>query len=273
MKTGFYVYRNNIYYGSYNEEQVSGRLKISIIRPEKIRTDHPISGEDWADRLWANHGLLEPEYEDLQEMLSQMRRFMNLNTTQEVDFSITEERLGIPFPRELKLIYTAVCGQEEYFTGEEHFLPLDEIYVEQGILIFFCKKNTPTAGYVPENGCLATYRGKKWNIEQDGFNCYQFCTGRMLTIALENKPVVKKGRCKGRFVTALDIQRALEPFCNDTYHLLSEFNVYGIAVMYAENGLIAWIRSNGFYADIHAGGAKEEHLEALGRHLGEIVWK
>ena len=43
--------------------------------------------------------------------------------------------------------------------------------------------------------------------------------------------------------------------------------------MYSDEKLIAWIRSNGFYADIHAGAVCEEHLEALGEHLGNVVWK
>ncbi|MDE6219474.1 MAG: hypothetical protein K2G51_03415 [Lachnospiraceae bacterium] len=73
-------------------------------------------------------------------------------------------------------------------------------------------------------------------------------------------------------MTTLDIERELENFCNEKYHLLSEFNVYGIAVMYSDEGLIAWIRSNGFYADIHAGAIDEAHLEVLGKHLDQITW-
>lgn len=49
--------------------------------------------------------------------------------------------------------------------------------------------------------------------------------------------------------------------------------MYGIAVMYSDNGLIAWIRSNGFYADIHAGANDEVQLEALAEHLGTMEWK
>ncbi len=47
---GFYVYRSNIYYGCYEEEQVSGRWKISGIKPERILTGHPVGEEDWAVR-------------------------------------------------------------------------------------------------------------------------------------------------------------------------------------------------------------------------------
>lgn len=273
MKEGFYFYRRKVYYGSYDETQTSGWGNISKIKAELIQPGHPVCGDERAVRLWENHRLLDPEYEDLQVMLLKMRSFMNINTEETIDFSAAEKKFGMPFPKELKLIYTAICRQEEYFAGAEHFLPLDDIYMEQGILVFFKKKRVPAAGYDMASGRLAQYYKRKWTVENSGFCCYQFCTGRMITIALENKPAFKKGRCKGRFVTTLDIERELERFCNDRYHLLSEFNAYGIAVMYSEEKLIAWIRSNGFYADIHAGAAEEAHLEALGQHLGEIVWQ
>ena len=273
MQQGFYIYRNNIYFGSYRAEQVSGYQNVSLSRSERILTDHPISKEDQAVRFWENHHLLEPEYTDLQAMILKMQSFMNLSRKEDVDFSAVEEKLEVSFPAELKLIYTAIHSQEEYFSNVEHFLPLGEIYTEQGIIVFFKKKRTPIAGYDIESGRLAQYYKREWHIEKSGFCCYQFCVSRMLTIALENKPVVKKGRCKGKFVTTLDIERELEKFCNENYHLLSEFNVYGIAVMYSGEKLIAWIRSNGFYADIHAGAIEESHLEALREHLGLITWQ
>ena len=62
MQQGFYVYRNNIYFGSYPAEQVSGYQNVSLSRPERILTDHQISKEDQAVRFWENHHLLEPEY-------------------------------------------------------------------------------------------------------------------------------------------------------------------------------------------------------------------
>lgn len=74
-------------------------------------------------------------------------------------------------------------------------------------------------------------------------------------------------------MTTLDIERESEKFCNESYHLLSEFNVYGIVVMYSGEKLIAWIRSNGFYADIHAGAIDKSHLEALREHLGQSTWQ
>ncbi|MCM1045104.1 MAG: hypothetical protein NC417_06315 [Candidatus Gastranaerophilales bacterium] len=273
MKEGFYFYRNKVYYGCYNDTQVSGQGRITMIKPEHIQSNHPIDEDDWVVRLWDNHSLLEPEYTDLQEMLKKMNMFINLGMGQVIDFSEVENKLNIILPKELKLIYSAIYNQEEYFTGAEHFLLLDEIYAEQGIIVFFKKKRTAIAGYDIESGCLAQFYKKEWHIERSGFCCYQFCVGRILTIAMENKPVFKKGRCKGKFVTTLDIEKELEHFCNEKYHILSEFNVYGIAVMYSDDKLLAWIRSNGVYADIHAGAVAEAHLEAFAKHLEQVVWK
>jgi len=273
MKEGFYFYRDRVYYGAYDESQVSGGGSVAAVKPERLPSNHPIGEGGWAARLWDNHRLLEPEYADLRSMLLKMRSFMDLNPEGEMDFSPVEERLRAPLPKELRRIYEAIRGREEYFTGPERFLPLDEIYVEQGTLVFFRKKRTPAAGYDLASGRLARYYKKGWTIEEDGLCCYQFCVGRMVTMALENRPVFKKGRCKGKFVSTLDIEKELENSCDENYRLLEEFNVYGIAVMYSKEGLIAWIRSNGSYADIHAGALEEAHLEAFGKHLGLITWQ
>ena len=260
MADGFYLYKYDVYYGSYNENQVSGFRRINVGNPLKIKTDHPIPKDANAVVLWDNHKLLKEEYEALQGMILKMSSLADLNLDEKPDFSHLEKRLGIPFPKELKLIYKSIYNKNLYFTAKEHFLPLDEIYIEDGILVFFKKSRTPIAGYVLKNGYLAQYYKKAWDIDRSGFCCYQFCMARIITIALENRAVVKKGRCKGSFVTTLDIEKELEPFCNEKYSLLSEFNVYGIAIMYSDSGLIAWIRSNGFYSDIHAGGDNESEL-------------
>lgn len=226
MEEGFYRYKRCIYYGSYDEKQVTGRLWISKLKSYNIQTNRPIREDDWAFILCDNHRILEPEYVDLQAMLLKMGSFMNLNTKQAVDFSMVEERLSISLPKELKQIYMAIHNHEEYFTSAEHFLPLNEIYIEQGIIVFFKKKRVPLAGYDLDSGRLAFYYKKE-----------------------------------------------LECFCNEKYHLLSEFNMDGIAIMYSDEKLLAWIRSNGFYADIHVGSVDVTHLEAFGEHLGQTVWK
>ncbi len=273
MATGFYVYKNNIYHGSYPEDQVSGGRAVSVCRPETILTDRPFSKDTWAVHLWENHRLLGPERQDLGQALSKAALFAALTPEQPLGFSQTEARTGVPFPAELRAVYAAIHGHEDYFTAPEHFLPLDAIFVDQNVLVFFQKKRTPLAGYDLASGRLARYAKKAWHIENSDVSCWQFCVGRIVTTALEQKPAVKKGRCKGRFVTTLDIERELAPFCNERYHLLTELGIYGIAVLYTEEGLIAWIRSNGSYGDIHAGAPAEAQLEDLQAHLGLVAWR
>ena len=108
-----------------------------------------------------NHKLLEPEREDLRGMLDAMDSVINLGAAYEMDFSTVEARLGFPFPEELKMVYTNIGSHEEYFPCVEHFLPLDEIYKEQGVIVFFKKKRTPIAGYNIENERLARYSKKE----------------------------------------------------------------------------------------------------------------
>ncbi|MCM1525693.1 MAG: hypothetical protein NC091_00445 [Bacteroides sp.] len=67
--------------------------------------------------------------------------------------------------------------------------------------------------------------------------------------------------------------RDQEEYFMGAEHFLPEFDVYGIAVMYSDEKLLAWIRSNGFYADIHAGAMEETHLEEFSDHMGQVVWK
>ena len=98
MQQGFYIYRNNIYYGCYCAEQVSGYQKrftqqagAHFDRPP----DHPKRIR--AVRFWENHHLLEPEYADLQAMICKMQSFMNLSVKEDIDFSEVEKSWGSLF--------------------------------------------------------------------------------------------------------------------------------------------------------------------------------
>lgn len=95
MQTGFYYYRNKVYYGSYDANQVSGWVLISGLKPEDIATDAPVSEDERAVSFFDNHCLLEQEYIDLQTMLSKMRSFMSVNSSEEIDFS--QRRKGLEF--------------------------------------------------------------------------------------------------------------------------------------------------------------------------------
>lgn len=270
---GFYYCKSSVYYGDYDENQTSGKLRVSAVKPEQILTEHPIRGGEWAVMLWDNHRLLNPEYENFKELLSKMSGLIGLNAGNNADFPAVEKRLGITLPRELRAVYAAVPDGSVYFTGEERFLTPEELYIEDGNIVFYKRKRSPAAGYDIKSGCLSRYIKREWSADPGDVCCYQFCAGRIFTAALMNKPSVRKGRCKGRLVTALNIQKELESLCTGKYHLLSGLDIYGTAAIYSYDGLLAWIRGNGIYADIHAGAPDEAALDELGKLLVDVTWK
>ena len=275
MTKGFYYCRHSVYYGAYDEKQVSGKGKVAIFK--NIITDHPYNENDWAVTFWDNHRLLEPEYEDLNKMIMDMQSIIDIKLISNINFRKIEHKLNIHFPKELKLIYSAIYDKIKYFESHEHFLTLDDIYIEQGIIVFFRKKRVPIAGFDMSSGCLARYFKKEWHIENGDICCYQFCMSRMLTIALSNKPIYKIGRYKkGKNIKSDCFEEELKRICNEKYRVLNEINMYGITVIYSDEGMIAWIRRSGSYCDIHAGFSDIKQLEEFSNHLrqiGEIVWK
>lgn len=274
MTQGFYIHRKSVCYGSYDETQVSGRRSAVTVKPEHYRTDRRMAPEDWAVHFHDNHRLLEPELEDLLAVLAKAKAFAPLGGEPSPDFTETENRLGVPLPRELKAIYEAICGHSCYFTGAERFLPPEELYEDSGVIVFYSKKKTPAAGYDIESGRLARYYKRSWDIDRGDLSVCRFCAGRVITAALSGKPAVREGRCKGRFVSTLSIERELLPLCGEKYHLLTELDIFGIAVMYSEDGTVAWIRSSCSFADIHAGAPEGSLLDELAECLGEeVAWK
>ena len=94
MKEGFYYYRRKLYYGTYDEDQTAGS---GYVRPEDLTPElaEHFSGRDRAVfRFWENHSLLEPEYADLQAMLSKMSLFMDLTPSRRSIFPLPKKGSG-----------------------------------------------------------------------------------------------------------------------------------------------------------------------------------
>ena len=69
MEEGFYRLGRYVYYGQYPKEQVSGFIKLSIVKPEFFKTDRPFAAEGSAVNLYHNHALTQVEFELLQQAL------------------------------------------------------------------------------------------------------------------------------------------------------------------------------------------------------------
>lgn len=102
-ETGFYRINNNIYYGEYPKEQVRGYVKMSVVKPEYIKTDVPFSEDDKAETLYGNHALTEQEYINFENALNIFRSILGKGKCESIDFTSTEQRLGVELSKEIKI--------------------------------------------------------------------------------------------------------------------------------------------------------------------------
>lgn len=131
MTEGLYSYRGKIYYGKYDEQQAKGKVSMIRVKSENIMTDYPIKEDDWAVCFCDNHALLQPEYDDLRICIDVALKLEGRCDLVDLDFSEKEENLEASFPLVLKYIYSAISGQAHYFEGAEHFIPLEDLYIDQ----------------------------------------------------------------------------------------------------------------------------------------------
>lgn len=97
----------------------------------------------------------------------------------------------------------------QVFNSDIHFLQLDEIYIDQGILVLCKKKRTPLSGYDIKTGCQAFYVKKEWDVCLGDSSCYLSWIGNIFGTSLEKKEVVRKGRLNGKLRSPSEAERAV----------------------------------------------------------------
>lgn len=271
MSVGYYYSRNKVYYGSYDETVVSGG---GLIKAEKMREYG--FGDCIEDqkvvRFYANHRILDAEFNDFENALARMKEFQNINVAS-VSFDDIEKKLGVELPKEVKLLYTAINGFDEYFNTAIHFIPLDEIYIDQGILVICKKKRTPISGIDLNTRRQAFYIKKNWDSYEGNESCYLSWICYIFMSALESKAVTRKGRLKGRLVSSLHFQKDVKEKVCDQFNVLEEYDTYTNMILYSEDGTVALLRSNGSYGDLFVGADSDEQIDQLGELLEQVTWK
>lgn len=262
MKRGFYDLKPYIYYGDYPQEQVSGYTRLAYARPEFIKTDVPFSKDDIAVSLHNNHALTEQELINMQQALIKIMRCMNVKEFSKVVFTEIQQKLGIELPKEIKILYTAVCQVDTLMSGNERFLPLDELYLDKENLVFYKIKNTPVALSMNE-GVLMNYYKKEWNYNQgnESFLCYSL--SRLVVKAITEMPICKKGKIGGELRNTLSPRKPLQDLFKGKFNVLEEYRNYGNIILINENGALGWFRQNGHYSDILIGCLNEKILAEL----------
>lgn len=272
MKRGFYNLKPYIYYGDYPQEQVSGYTRLSVVKPEFIKTDVPFSNDDDAVSLYNNHALTEQELVDMEQALQKIMRCINVKEFNKVMFTETEQRLGIELPKEIKILYTALCQMDTLMFGEECFLPLDELYMDKENLVFYKVKRTPIA-FSLNDGVLMNYHKKEWNYDQgnESFLCYVL--NRLVVKAITEMPLCKKGKISGELRTIVSPRNPLQEIFKGKFNVLEEYRNYGNIILFNENGGLGWFRQNGFFADILIGCLNEKILTELLSTSLSVKWE
>lgn len=270
MKKGFYFLRHNVYYGEYPAAQVSGRVCISALKPEHIKTDAPFSDSDYAVKLWENHAFAEQEFTDFEQGLKTVFKCLGITDIKEIDFSKTEERLGITLPREIKILYAFLCSAREFTEGTERFLPLDELYTDGGNLVFYKIKRTPV-GLSLANGTIATYHKGEWECSA-GIENFFYALNRITVKGICSMPFNKEGKVTGKLRASLSPERMLREIFGDRLDILEEYNQYGKTILFNENGALGWFISNGFSANIMIGSRNEELFNNILAAKLEVKW-
>lgn len=271
MKEGFYRAGGRIYYGEYPENQVSGWMQISAAPPESLATDRPFAKGERADLLFPNHKLTEPEIESLETGLRKICRCLGAKGWEEADFSQAEHKLGLTLPREIKVLCLALAQIPAATEGKERFLPLEELTLDRGNLIFYKIRRTP-AGLSLDNGALMRYYKKEWRYDPGGESFLCCALDRLAVQAIKTMPFRREGRIKGELRTTLRPGQLLEKIYQGEFPILEEYQNGGNLLL-CRPGALGWFRQNGFYADILIGAQDEELLEALRPPELNAVWK
>lgn len=248
-ETGFYRINNNIYYGEYPKDQVRGYVKISVVSPEYIKTDMPFSEDDKAETLYDNHAFTEQEYINFENALNIFRSILGKERCESIDFTSTEQRLGVKLPKEIKILYAMLVNFEFAFMGSERFLPLDEVYIDNGNLVFYKVKQTPTAISLSEKVLMRYYK-KNWEYDLSDESFLLYALDRLSVKIISQMPVNISAKISGELKRTLNPAKMLKEIFSDNLTVMEEYSNYGNIIMYNKGGALAWFRQNGFYSDM-----------------------
>lgn len=264
MTEGFYLFKGNVHYGEYPPEQVNGGSIMKFISPEKIKTDCPYQDDDVAVSFWQNHTLIPPELHDFKSGLDTLSKtFKTFDSEhQKIDFSDIEQKLNITFPAELKYLYSFLLKNPVFMHGKERFLPLGEIYADNGNIVFYKAKRTPV-GLSSDNRVLMRYYKNRWHYYESDENFMQFVFQYITANAVFLMPYSSKAILRGNIKSSFSAKETLCQAFEGILKLLQEYRNYNHYILYGDNKSLVWFRSSGMYADMIIGSHNQSTLDAI----------
>ena len=270
MQKGFFYLRNNVYYGEYPADQTSGIVRISRIKPENIKTDMPFSEDDLAVKPVNNHAFTEPEFTYFEQGLERVFKCLGITRQENIDFSKTEEKLGITLPKEVKILYSFICSSKELTEGTERFLPLEGLEIDGENLVFYKIRRTPV-GLSLKNGTLMNYHKGMWEYHAGGENFF-YALNRVVVKAICSMPFNKVGKVFGAIRVAVSPEGELSSAFEGCMKILDEYWEYGNILLYNEKGALGLYRHNGFSSDLLVGCKDRELLDNITDVKLEVKW-
>lgn len=267
---GFFFLRKNIYYGSYPKQHISGRINISAVKPEIIKTDVPFAKDEVAFSLCDNHAFAEPEYIWFEQGLEKIFKCLGITRDREIDFSKTEERLGISLPQEIKILYSFLNAASVFTEGTERFMSLDKLEIDGDNLVFYKIRRTPV-GLSLKDGSLMSYHKGNWEYNAGGENFF-YAMNRVVVKAICSMPFNREGKVKGAIRVALSPDNMLSSAFEGLLEILPEYKTYGNIVLINESGALGWYLHNGFSSNILVGCKNEELFEKILGVKLEVNW-
>ncbi|MFC9777284.1 SMI1/KNR4 family protein [Paenibacillus chitinolyticus] len=237
---------------------------------------------DKAPKLVQNHGASDEETRNMEQWLKTLSYIehgsdISLGCTEE-QIEDAENRLGVSLPAELRIYYRTV-GNDPLLTTDrnskkkDRYLPLDEIHVSDGNIVYRMRKKEPFALSAVKRQMM--FRDDEaWYWER---NMESFCENVMITaaiFAISHMKQSAKGRLKGELVTSLQARKLAEQQFSDTFRALDTYYHPFCALFYNERERrLGWFRSNGMMADILIGTQTAKEIEDFGEMHGNIKFK
>ncbi|WP_312109831.1 SMI1/KNR4 family protein [Brevibacillus reuszeri] len=266
--TGSYTVDNcgkKEFYGTYNSSEVLNEGKGG--KPPK---------------LVQNHGASDEEIRNMEQWLKTLSYIVHggditLGCTEE-QLEGAEERLGISLPDELRIYYRTAGNDPLLMTDrnskkKDRYLPIDEIHVSDGNIVYRMRKKNPFALSVVKRQIMFM-DDEAWYWEP---NMESFCENVMITaaiFAISHMEHSAKGRLKGELVSSLQARELAEQHFSSTFRALDTYYHPFCALFYNERERrLGWFRPNGMMADILIGTQTAKEIEDFGEMHGNIKFK
>lgn len=231
-----------------------------------------------------NRKAVENELVMLEQWITCLSKFLQINGTDKVEFDSWEKKLGIGIPAEIRLLYERLgnsigeLSKESIIFHKFQLLALENFWVEKDviikdyyteeplfktdILVYAAANNIkkPIYGIDLNNGWGLSYV-KGWTWQKDDMPLFMKLTSLLANLIIANKGNIMKTKIKG--LTGIKRDEKAEKRFEDIFTRLPGFEYYEHTIFYnQELDLIGWFRA-GNTPDLLVGSNRKSNLDNM----------